>query len=84
MALPRWRILLHGGCTETCPDFDRQREIERSLSSIAETAETSLKKGANAKDVVAQVVSALEDCPLFNAGKGSVLTQDGVHEVFMT
>jgi len=34
-----------------------------------------------AKDVVVQVVSELEDCPLFNAGKGSALTADGVHEV---
>jgi len=29
---------------------------------------------------VAQVVTELEDCPLFNAGKGATLIIDGEHE----
>jgi hypothetical protein len=36
--------------------------------------------GAKAKDVVVQVVTALKDCPLFNAGKGAALIIDGEHE----
>jgi len=31
-----------------------------------------------------QIVVALEDCSLFNAGKGAVLTQDGGHEVSLS
>jgi Asparaginase len=81
MAISGWRIVLHGGCADTCPDIDRQQGIENNLSRIAKAVGKILKQGATAKDVVAQVVSALEDCSLFNAGRGSVLTLDGVHEV---
>jgi Asparaginase len=60
---------------------DRQQVIENNLSRIAEAVGRILKQGATAKDVIAQVVSALRDCLLFNTGRSSVLTLDGVHEV---
>lgn len=81
MPTPYWRIVLHGGCANTCPDIGRQQDIEHSLNSIAEHAASALKEGAKAKEVVLQVVTELEDCVLFNAGKGSALTRDGVYEV---
>jgi beta-aspartyl-peptidase (threonine type) len=38
-------------------------------------------RGASAVDAVVAAVSVLEDCPLFNAGKGSVFTHEGRNEM---
>jgi beta-aspartyl-peptidase (threonine type) len=40
-----------------------------------------LAGGAGALDVVTEAVRLLEECPLFNAGKGSVFTEAGTHEM---
>jgi len=82
MAAPKYCVILHAGtteCWETSPS--RQQEIEQTLHNIAKSAGSRLASGAKALDVVQFVVSALEDCPLFNAGKGAVLNEDGKHEV---
>ena len=39
-----WRIVLHGGCTETTPDIDRQQIIRSSLKKIVEAAKNTLEK----------------------------------------
>jgi beta-aspartyl-peptidase (threonine type) len=41
----------------------------------------ALEKGGSALDAVSAAVQALEDCPLFNAGRGSVFTSEGTHEM---
>ena len=51
------------------------------LDQALETGTVLLEEGADALDVVTQVVLWLEDCPFFNAGKGAVTTLDGVHEL---
>ncbi|HAI84511.1 MAG TPA: beta-aspartyl-peptidase, partial [Chitinophagaceae bacterium] len=38
-------------------------------------------KGGTAVDAVTAAVTILEDCPLFNAGKGSVFTNAGENEM---
>ena len=76
-----WRILVHGGATDSCPNVSRQNDIKDALSQIVARSAKLLNQGAHAKDVVAEAVKALEDCPLFNAGKGSALTRDGSCEV---
>lgn len=40
-----------------------------------------LDKGGSSLDAVEESVVALEDVPLFNAGKGSVFSHDGTHEL---
>ncbi|KAI9651772.1 MAG: hypothetical protein M1829_002448 [Trizodia sp. TS-e1964] len=81
LAKPGWRFVLHGGCANTYPHIDRKRDIESSLGRIADEAAKSLEKGMTARQVVVQIVLALEDCELFNAGKGSAFTLDGCHEL---
>lgn len=81
MLAAMWRILVHGGATDSCPDFDRQNEIKSALSQVIAHSAKLLSGGAHAKDVVVEAVRALEDCSLFNAGKGSALTKDGRCEV---
>jgi beta-aspartyl-peptidase (threonine type) len=40
-----------------------------------------LAQGAPALDAVEATVRSLEDCPLFNAGRGAVFTHEGHHEM---
>ena len=40
-----------------------------------------LEKGGSSLDAVEQAVISLENTPLFNAGKGSVFTENGTHEM---
>lgn len=68
-------------CTNSCPDVETQRKIQRSLGLVLENAVAALKAGAPATEVVIHAVTALEDCPLFNAGKGAALTIEGDHEL---
>ena len=40
-----------------------------------------MAKGKSSTEVVEKVVMHLEDCPLFNAGKGAVFTHTGINEL---
>ena len=54
---------------------------EKELSQALEIGINVLKNGGSSLDAVEQVVRYLEDCPLFNAGKGAVFTNDGRNEL---
>ena len=56
-------------------------EYSPSLRVILETGEKMLASGSPALDVVEQCVSMLEDDPLYNAGRGSVLNNRGKIEM---
>lgn len=82
MATANFAVALHAGTSDTWNhDAVHQREVENMLKTIAGTAGAQLSSGAKAIDVVQAVVTSLKNCPLFNAGKGSVLNEDGEHEV---
>jgi beta-aspartyl-peptidase (threonine type) len=51
------------------------------LQEVLRFGEQSLVSGKSALDVVTEAVRQLEECPLFNAGKGSVFTEAGTHEM---
>ncbi len=80
---PTWAIALHGGAGVISRDLPEERvqEYYDSLEEALEIGENILKNGGSALDAVEQVVRYLEDNPLFNAGKGSVLTNEGKHEL---
>jgi beta-aspartyl-peptidase (threonine type) len=52
-----------------------------SLAAALATGYDLLRDGAAALDAVEAAVRSLEDCPLFNAGRGAVFTHDGHHEM---
>jgi beta-aspartyl-peptidase (threonine type) len=53
----------------------------RALEDALEAGSSVLENGGSALDAVVVAVESLEDCPLLNAGRGSVLTSDGVVEM---
>lgn len=78
------RIVLHGGAGELAADAATAQATARqrqALHEIATEAHAALRSGADALSVVEQAVYRLEQCPLFNAGIGAVLTRDGQPEL---
>jgi L-asparaginase / beta-aspartyl-peptidase len=76
-------IVIHGGAgvwkKELTPEKETAaREVMR-LSLLA--AQTVLKTNGTALDAVEAALRILEDSPLFNAGKGAVLTSEGTAEL---
>ncbi|CAG0898423.1 unnamed protein product [Cyprideis torosa] len=77
-------IAIHGGAG-TIPRNSMTSEMDAELRSVLkETVESGyniLTQGGTALDAVEKVVLQMEDNPLFNAGKGSVFTSAGTHEM---
>jgi L-asparaginase / beta-aspartyl-peptidase len=77
-------IAIHGGAG-TLRKSDMTSELESAYRNGLEQALTaaynSLKEGGTSIDAVVIAVKSLEDCPMFNAGKGSVFNSIGKHEM---
>jgi beta-aspartyl-peptidase (threonine type) len=77
-------VAIHGGAgtlTRAAASATQQAQYRDALASVLRAAQTMLERGASALDVVTEAVRLLEECPLFNAGRGSVYTADGLHEL---
>jgi L-asparaginase / beta-aspartyl-peptidase len=73
-------LALHGGAGTISPDGDAA-PYHAALRAAAAVGEALLARGASALDAVVGSVVALEDCILFNAGRGSVYTSDARQEM---
>ncbi len=81
---PRPAIVIHGGAgTLTRAMFtpERARAYHEGLRAALHAGTRVLIDGGSALDAVTAAVVALEDDPLFNAGRGAVFTADGRHEL---
>lgn len=75
-------IAIHGGASEATPLLKNNlSEHEKSLETALEAGYEALKKGQSALDAVEAAVRQMENDPLFNAGRGSVLNQNGEVEM---
>ena len=84
VAKPEWTLLIHGGAgvmrrAEMTPDVDAA--YRAGLNDALEAGSKVLASGGQAVDAVEAAVRVLEDNPNFNAGKGAVLTREGVAEL---
>jgi L-asparaginase / beta-aspartyl-peptidase len=81
---PDYLLVIHGGAgditRENLPDSVAQ-QYRASLQAALIIGYRILDTGGTAVDAVEAVVRALEDNPLFNAGKGAVFTMDGKNEL---
>jgi isoaspartyl peptidase/L-asparaginase-like protein (Ntn-hydrolase superfamily) len=77
-------IAIHGGAgTITRAALSAADEVlyHTALNDILLATQALLNRGGSALDAVSMAVRLLEDCPLFNAGKGAVYTRAGTHEL---
>lgn len=77
-------IAIHGGAgaiTRAKLSPEQEKRYVDALSAIVEMGQRMLEAGESALDVVTEAVRLLEECPLFNAGIGSVFTRDETHEL---
>jgi beta-aspartyl-peptidase (threonine type) len=77
-----YSIAIHGGAgaiTRSLMTPDQQKGYEQALDQALRRGSQILANGGAALDAVTEAVVALEDCPLFNAGKGSVFNHEGSH-----
>lgn len=77
-------LALHGGAgtiLKSAMSPEKEAAYKNALSEALNIGYSLLEKGASSLDVVEQTVISLENCPLFNAGKGSVFTHNGTHEM---
>ncbi|GGF06753.1 isoaspartyl peptidase/L-asparaginase family protein [Hymenobacter cavernae] len=77
-------LAVHGGAGTISRDQmtpELERKYRDALQQIIETGYDVLRNGGLALDAVEAAVRALEDSPMFNAGRGSVFTHDGRHEM---
>lgn len=59
----------------------KEQEYTAALQHALDAGHAVLSKAGSALDAVEAAVRVLEDCPLFNAGRGSVFTADGTHQM---
>lgn len=76
----RYTLAIHGGAGVIQTGSDEQ-PYHDGLRQALEVGNTILKAGGSALDAVVSAVEALENHPLFNAGKGSVFTAEESHEL---
>ena len=77
-------IAIHGGAgTIRKADMTAARAAlyKDALGEALEAGHTVLQGGGTALDAVTAAVVAMEDSPLFNAGRGAVYNADGRHEL---
>lgn len=80
----RYSIVIHGGAgtlVKGAMTPEKEVEYKAALNNALETGYAVLANGGSATDAVEASVNILEDSPLFNAGKGSVFTNEGTHEM---
>ena len=81
MALP-FALALHGGAGTIAKGSaaDEAPYRDALLEALA-AGQKVLIRGGSALDAVIASVACLEDCPLFNAGRGAVFTSEAKHEL---
>jgi beta-aspartyl-peptidase (threonine type) len=77
-------IAIHGGAgtlVRRQMTLDTEKVYKAALAHALDAGYNVLQSRGTATDAVEAAVRILEDSPLFNAGKGSVFTAEGLHEM---
>lgn len=80
----RYTLAIHGGAgtidkNKMTPE--KEAAYKQGLKDALSAGENILHNGGTSLDAVEAAVISLENCSLFNAGKGSVFTHEGIHEM---
>ncbi|HNP17209.1 MAG TPA: isoaspartyl peptidase/L-asparaginase [Fulvivirga sp.] len=77
-------MAIHGGAgtiLKSTMTPEKELAYKEALQNALDKGYYLLEQGKSAVEAVEKAVSELEDSPLFNAGKGSVFTASGTHEM---
>jgi L-asparaginase / beta-aspartyl-peptidase len=77
-------LVIHGGAGNITPammDSEQEREYDNGLNAALDKGYEILKQGGSSVDAVVAAITELENNPIFNAGRGSVFTKKGLHEM---
>ena len=77
-------IAIHGGAgtiLKSSMTPEKEAAYKNALKIALDAGYEVLKNGKSAVEAVETAVMELENCPLFNAGRGSVFSADGKHEM---
>lgn len=82
--MSNFTIAIHGGAgtlLKTEMSSEKESAYLSALQLALDESYSVLEKGGTSLDAVEKAVVLLENSPLFNAGKGSVFTEKGSHEM---
>lgn len=82
--MSRLTIAIHGGAgtiLKSSMTTERELAYKKALDSALSSGYSILESGGSALEAVEYAVIELENSPLFNAGRGSVFTSEGKHEM---
>ena len=77
-------ISIHGGAGTILRSSltpEKEQQYTTALREALHSGYNILKKGGSALDAIEAAIILMEDCPLFNAGRGSVYNNAGKHEM---
>lgn len=80
----KYALAVHGGAGTIDPSLltpEKKLLYEAGLKAALEAGNNILRAGGSALDAVTVAVVELENCPMFNAGKGAVFNHLGKHEL---
>jgi len=80
----KYALVIHGGAGNIRPE-NLQAEVatsyEAKLKEVLRLGDSILCAGGTSFDAVEACIRMMEDCPLFNAGKGAVFNAEGKNEM---
>ena len=79
-----WVLVIHGGAggvPKGSMSEEREKQYMEKLTEALQVGAAILDKGGSSLDAVESVIIFMEDCPLFNAGKGAVYNDEGFAEL---
>ena len=82
--MKKFGLALHGGAGTLVKGMmteEKEKAYRAALDEALQIGYRILEIGGTAVMAVEATVKSLEDCPLFNAGRGSVFTNQGTHEM---
>ena len=82
--MPKTALAIHGGAgtlERSAMTPAKEAEYSEALRNALRAGDEVLRHGGDALTAVELAVRSLEDCPLFNAGRGAVFTHSKSHEL---